>query len=80
MKVKDLKEKLDGLDPEMDLVFSCEDEHMQQENIFFVLFDIQSIDVIEAERSRLEDGKPYMKFGKSDYSSNLAVVDITTDF
>ncbi|MBU0799936.1 MAG: hypothetical protein KKA05_02940 [Alphaproteobacteria bacterium] len=80
MKIKDFKAKLDRLDPEMEVVLCCEDEHMRQEGNLFLLFDIQSIDVTEAEKIRLEDGKPYLKLGKSDRSDKLAVVDITTDF
>lgn len=80
MKVKNLKEKLDRLDPEMEVVLSCEDEHMQQNGNFFVLFDIQSVDVIEAEKTRLDDGRPYLKLDKSGNSTKLALVDITTDF
>jgi len=80
MKVKDLKAKLDRLDPEMEVVLLCEDERIRQDGNSFVLFDIQSVDVTEAETTRLDDGRPYLKLVKSDYSSKLAVIGITADF
>lgn len=80
MKVKDITDKLNKLDPDMDVILSTEDENLLKEGTLFTLFEIQSIDVAEAEKIRTESHQPYLKYGKSEYSKKLIVIDITTDF
>lgn len=80
MKVKELIAKLNAADPESDVLCCCEDEGTLARGVGFKLFDIDHIDSTEAEKTRLEDGTPYFKLGKSDNSESHVLIDITADF
>ena len=80
MKVRELQEQLSKLDPELDVVCYSEDERLLSEERFFILFDISAVDTKEAERLRLDDRTPYMKFGKSPTSAAIAFIDVTSVF
>lgn len=80
MKVKELQERLRKLDPEFELVCYSEDEHLLAERRRFVIFDVLAVEKAEAERVRLDDGTPYLKFGKGPAAETVAYLQITTDF
>lgn len=80
MKVKDLVAKLKTFDPEQDVLCYCEDEEGLPEGHGFRLFDINGVDVTEAEKVRLDDGTPYLKLGKTPQSRRQVLIDITSDF
>lgn len=80
MKVKELIQKLQSLNPETYLVCYSEDEGLKTTEGPVSLFEITDISETEADKSRLESGKPWLKFGKSDTSSKVAIIELTTDF
>ncbi|CAM3075275.1 hypothetical protein SHLO109777_16025 [Shewanella loihica] len=80
MKVKELLDKLSKLDPELQLIFSTDDEDVLNNRELFKLFDVQDISVIEAERTRDAYRKPTLKIGKSEGSVKMAMINISGDF
>jgi len=81
MKVKELIEKLQKLDPEQYVTCYSEDEGLQTNEGPIQIFEVQAVTEVEAESGRLNDGagKPWLKFGKSDNSSKFVVLEITSD-
>ena len=80
MKVKELLEKLRGFDPDKDVIFYCKDEGVVPHEHGFRLFEIASVDLKEAEKTRSEDGVPSLKFGKAELSVPHVLIEITSDF
>lgn len=80
MKVKELFEKLSGFDPDKDVIFYCEDKGVVPPGQGFRLFEIASMDLNEAEKTRSEDGIPSLKFGKTERSMLHVLVEIKSDF
>ncbi len=80
MKVRELCEHLSKLDPELDVLCYCEDERLLIEKRGFVLFDIFAVSPTKAERLRLEDGTPYLKFERGAHSVAIATLEVTSVF
>jgi hypothetical protein len=80
MKVRELQEHLSKLDPELDVLCYSEDEKLLTEKRGFILFDILAVNTSEAERLRLEDGTPYLKFERGPNSVAMATLEVTSDF
>ncbi len=80
MKVRELQKYLSTLDPELDVLCYCEDETLLVEGRFFVLFDILAVETTKAERCRLKDGTPYLKFGRGPASAAMAILEVTVNF
>ncbi|RLB93829.1 MAG: hypothetical protein DRH26_02850 [Deltaproteobacteria bacterium] len=80
MKVRELQKKLGELDPELEVVCYSEDEKLLVKDRGFILFDFLAVDTTDAERLRLNDGTPYLKFGRSSSSSPIATLQVTSDF
>ena len=80
MKVKDLIAKLTNLDPEIDILCCCEDEGLRSSESEVQVLEILDVSEKVAEMSRVESGKPWLKFEKSDTSSKVALIEVTTDF
>jgi len=80
MKVRELQEHLSKFDPELDILCYSEDEKVLTEKRGFILFDILAVNASEAERIRLEDGTPYLKFERGPNSVAMATLEITSDF
>lgn len=80
MKVRELQEQLRKLDPEMDVVCYSEDEKLLVEKRGFILLDIIAVNKVDAEQLRLEDGTPYLKFGRGPASTVLATMEVTPVF
>lgn len=80
MKVRELQEELSRLDPGMEVVCYSEDEKLLAEGRGFILLDVTAVDTREAERLRLDDGTPYLKFGKSPTASDIVILEVTTEF
>ncbi len=80
MKVKDLKEALRKLGDDQEVILYTEDQDLLSKGSLFKLFDIVSVDSCEAERCRLDDGEPILKFGKSDLSESLVTIELTGSF
>lgn len=80
MKVRELQEHLSKLDPELDVVCYSEDERLLVEKRGFILFDILAVSTVDAERRRLDDGTPYLKFERGPASVAMATLEVTSDF
>lgn len=80
MKVKDLLSKLSTFDPEQEVLCYCEDEGILPPKHGFRIFEINHIDLTEAEKRRCEDGIPSLKLGKTEHSAPHVLIDVTSDF
>ena len=81
MKIKELIAKLEKFDPEKSIACYSEDEGLRTDEGPIQIFEVQDISETEAESNRLDDGdgKPWLKFGKSDKSSEYVLIEITSD-
>jgi hypothetical protein len=81
MKIKELIEELQKLDPDKSIYGYCEDEELKAEGKDVQLFSISKVSEVEAESSThvLDSGKPCLKFGKSADSSKFILLEITSD-
>ena len=80
MNVRELQKQLSKLDPELDVVCYSEDERLLVEGRGFILFDVSDVNTAKAERLRLDDGTPYLKFDKGPKSATIAILEVTSDF
>jgi hypothetical protein len=80
MKVKELQQKLSSLNPELELLCYTEDERLLTDRRGFLLLDIESVEITDAEHVRLDDGTPYLKLGKGPASTTVATLHVTSDF
>jgi len=80
MKIRELQEQLNKLDPELDVVCYSEDERLLVEGRGFILLDVLAVSTAEAERLRLDDGTPYLKFEMGTASATIATLEITSNF
>ncbi len=80
MKVKDLQKKLSELDPESDLLCYSEDESLQTSETAFRIFEIDSLDVVEAEKSHTKKRTPTLILEKTEASKKIVLLNITLDF
>lgn len=80
MKVRDLVKKLQSFDQDVDVLCSSEDESLQRPNELFRVFEIQSVELTDAEKRRGSDGIASLKLGKTDLSQPHVLIDITTGF
>jgi len=74
MKVRELQEQLNKLDPELDVVCYSEDERLVVEGRGLILFEVLAVNPAEAERLRLNDGTPYLTFGSGPRSVAVATL------
>lgn len=81
MKVKDLINKLEKLEPEMDvLCYIEEDEEIFKDGHFFRFLSITNVSTAKGERTRGEDGVASMKFKRSDISEEIVTLEVTSIF
>ncbi|HEX5093748.1 MAG TPA: hypothetical protein VFV84_13760 [Burkholderiales bacterium] len=79
MKVQEVIEKLKTLDAKLEVICYTEDEALQSKGHMFRLLDIESVEVSEGERCRVNE-IPTLKFGKGPGSEKLAFINVTGDF
>ena len=80
MKVKDLIKELSKLDENLDILCYTEDEELVPSEDLFRILAIDSVDTTVAEKTRLEDGTPSLKFGESELSQKHATINVTSTF
>jgi hypothetical protein len=80
MKVRDLIDKLKSFDPDTDVVCYSEDEGLKSDEGPIQLFEIMAVSDTEAEKCRLDSGRPWLKFEKSEISSKITLLEVTSDF
>ncbi len=74
MKVRELAERLNALDPELEVLCYSED------NVQVRLLEIINIGSIEGEIIRRDDQVPAIRFGRSPRSKEHAGIELTSDF
>lgn len=80
MKVCELINSLKQFDGELNILCSSEDQDLLAENHLFRLFEIDNIGIVEGEMMRIDDSVPSIKFGETEYSQKLVVIDLTSSF
>ncbi len=80
MKVRELIERLQNLDGNLDVICSTEDENLLAKNHLFRLLEITSVDVAEGEKQRSNDGLASLKLRHSSLSQKHAIIKVTGDF
>jgi hypothetical protein len=80
MKVRELQQRLNKLDPELEVLCYTEDIKLVEGNMGFRLLDIENVDTTQGEQVRLDDGTPHLKLGKGPASVTLATLEVTADF
>jgi len=80
MKIRELIDKLKLLDPDLEVVGYTEDQDLLASGHLFRLFDIETVIVSEAEKTRADDGVPTYKLGKTGHSKPHAVLEMTGSF
>lgn len=79
MLVKDLIEQLQKLDPRLDVLCYAEDNELLKSGHGSVFFEISAVKATDGEFCRIDE-RPCLKFGKSELSEKVAVIEITSDF
>jgi len=80
MKVKELVEKLNQLDPELEVLCYSEDSNLLAFEHLFRLLDIHGVSIVEGEKRRGDDQIPSLKIGHTQHSQKHAVIEVTPDF
>lgn len=80
MKVRELIEKLQELDGNLDVICSTEDENLLAKNHLFRLLEITSVNIVEGEKQRSDDGLASLKLGNSSISQKHVIIEVTGDF
>lgn len=80
MKVRDLQAKLNGLDPNIDVL--CHIEEIYRPVQEGSVLEILDCGVVQAEKFRLDDAERTagLKFNKSALSEPHLILEVTTDF
>jgi len=80
MKVKDLIKKLESYDPDTDVICYSEDEGLKSDEGPIQLFEIMAVSDTDAEKTRLGSGRPWLKFEKSELSSKITLLEVSSVF
>jgi len=80
MKVRELQQRLAKLDPELTVLCYTEDTKFVAAENHFRLLEIEDVYTAHGEQVRLDDGTPYLKFGKGPASVTLAILEVTATF
>jgi hypothetical protein len=80
MKVSELIQKLQRLDPDAMVLCYTEDEGLPAKGHSFRLLDVESVDAQDVVLSRADDGVPSATFGKGAGSRTIAVLNVIADF
>jgi hypothetical protein len=79
VKVKDLQNLLNTLDPELHIVCYSVDEIVRHRNGFPMSFEILDLQAKKATLTRLHDEGSGIMLGTGPYSSTFALIEITAD-
>jgi hypothetical protein len=79
MKVRELIEKLEKLDPNLEILGYSEDEAIQRPGHGIRLFDVVTIEATNAIRSRDSERVPVITFDNEN-GRQVAVLELTIDF
>ena len=79
MKVKELIEKLNSMDPDLDVLCYTEDESLVGKENLGRALEVIEISRTDMEVSRNEDGVVQIKFTSSELSKPYVLFEITSD-
>ena len=74
MKLRELREKLADVDPDLDVLCYTEDPSLVQPDRTFLLLDIRAVSTPHAER--IETGDGGLRFGKSSDSERFVMFEL----
>ncbi len=74
MKVRELIDKLSGLDPSLDVQCYSEDADRPE------VFDVVEASAVAAKTWRNDNGEPLIRFENSEESRDLCILEVTRDF
>lgn len=74
MKLRDLREKLTDLDPDLEVLCYTEDPSLVQPDRTFLVLDIRAVSTPHAERTGTGDGG--LQFGKSSDSERFVMFEL----
>lgn len=80
MKVKELITMLEKYNQELDVICYTEDKFIHKDDRMFCILDIESVDKNHAEKVKLDDGTPYLKFVRNDQSVDIVILSVTPVF
>jgi hypothetical protein len=80
MRVRELQQQLNKLDPELTILCCTEDAKLLPAATLFRLLDIEEVTTAHGELVRLDDGTPYLKLGNGSGAEPLATLVVTTVF
>lgn len=80
MKVRELRQRLGKMDPELDVPCYTSDQPPVNATVGFMLLEIEEVAVTQGERMRLDDSRPCLKLGKGSNSVRLVTLEVTGDF
>lgn len=80
MKVKELIEKLQKLDPNLDVCVTCDDPDVRDENQLVRPFEIDQISVVEVELSRDANCRPQIAATAAGEGRQCALIELLADF
>lgn len=80
MTVNDLITNLNNFDPDLEILFYCEDlESFKKQESSMRLFEYSSIQKVSAEKVRISN-TPYLKLSNDEYSEEMCIIELTSDF
>ena len=80
MKVRELQQQLNKLDPELTILCCTEDAKPLSSPTLFRLLNIDEVTTAHGELVWLDDGTPYLKLGNGSGAEPLATLVVTTAF
>ena len=80
MKVRDLQQQLNKLDPELTILCCTEDAELRLAATLFRLLDIEEVTTAHGELVKPEDETSYLKLENDSETEPLATLMITTAF
>jgi len=82
IKVKDLIDQLNKLDPTLDIYGYTEDDCLGTDGRPYLVFSIESTEISIVERERDSKGRPLLKFSDSEQkgAGKVAFINLSTDF
>lgn len=80
MKVRDLIERLESLNSELEIVLYFDQQGEESSQTSSKVFEIVQVSESSVEKIRLPDGQPNIRFKKTADSTTLVIIEITSHF
>ena len=79
MKVKELIDQLSKIDPETPVIGYTQDAEVLGPGLKLRVFEVEQATTLIGEKTRLEDGTPYVKLHHGAGSSNIAAIMLSAE-